>query len=149
MGFDTPTFVFIPNSLPVELMRTDIPYVLQYGSGNIDLFACVINIWDSNYTRAIAFIFHLGIYVLKKHSGLLQQIYRVNGLTGRCIDRLLHLLWSIVDMNYQYSGCMSANWYSIRHVFTVGERTVVLKIIARCSITQNPNGQWNIGNVAV
>ena len=31
---------------------------------------------------------------------------------------------------------------------TVGERTVALKIIARCSITQTPTGQWNIDNVA-
>ena len=32
---------------------------------------------------------------------------------------------------------------------TVGERTVALKIIACCSITQTPTGQWNIDNVAV
>ena len=32
---------------------------------------------------------------------------------------------------------------------TVGERTVALKIIARCSITQTPIGQWNIDNFAV
>ena len=32
--------------------------------------------------------------------------------------------------------------------FTVGERTVTLKIIARCSITQTPTGQWIIDNVA-
>ena len=31
---------------------------------------------------------------------------------------------------------------------TVGERTVALKIIARCSMTQTPTGQWNIDNVA-
>ena len=31
---------------------------------------------------------------------------------------------------------------------TVGERTVAVKIIARCSITQTPPGQWNIDNVA-
>ena len=31
---------------------------------------------------------------------------------------------------------------------TVGERTVAVKIIARCSITQTPSGQWNIDNVA-
>ena len=38
---------------------------------------------------------------------------------------------------------------SNRSTVTVGERTVVLKIIARCSITQTPTGQWNIDNVAV
>ena len=31
---------------------------------------------------------------------------------------------------------------------TVGERTVALKIIACCSITQTTTGQWNIYNVA-
>ena len=31
---------------------------------------------------------------------------------------------------------------------TVGDRTVALNIIARCSITQTPTGQWNIDNVA-
>ena len=34
-------------------------------------------------------------------------------------------------------------------IITVGERTVALKIIARCSITQTPSGQWNIDNFAV
>ena len=33
-------------------------------------------------------------------------------------------------------------------IYTVGERTVALKIIARCSITQTPTGQGNIENVA-
>ena len=33
-------------------------------------------------------------------------------------------------------------------VYTVGDRTVALNIIARCSITQTPTGQWNIDNVA-
>ena len=32
---------------------------------------------------------------------------------------------------------------------TVGEQTVALKIIACCSVTQTPTGQWNIDNVAV
>ena len=31
---------------------------------------------------------------------------------------------------------------------TVGERTAALQIIARCSITQTPTGQWSIENVA-
>ena len=31
---------------------------------------------------------------------------------------------------------------------TVGDRTVALNIIARCSITQTPTGQWNIDNVS-
>ena len=31
---------------------------------------------------------------------------------------------------------------------TVGDRTVALNIIARCSITQTPTGQWNIDNGA-
>ena len=34
------------------------------------------------------------------------------------------------------------------HMYTVGERTVALNIIACCSITQTPTGQWNIDNVA-
>ena len=33
---------------------------------------------------------------------------------------------------------------NISITFTIGERTVAFKIIARCSITQNPTGQWNI-----
>ena len=36
-----------------------------------------------------------------------------------------------------------------RATYTVEERTVALKIIARCSITQTPTGQWNIDNFAV
>ena len=36
-----------------------------------------------------------------------------------------------------------------KHGTTVGKRTVALKIIARCSITQTPTGQWNIDNFAV
>ena len=32
-------------------------------------------------------------------------------------------------------------------IITVGDRTVALNIIARCSITQTPTGQWNIDNV--
>ena len=32
--------------------------------------------------------------------------------------------------------------------YTVGEGTVALKIIACCSITQTPTGQWNIENIA-
>ena len=32
---------------------------------------------------------------------------------------------------------------------TVGERIVALEIIARCSISQTPTGQWNINNIAV
>ena len=38
--------------------------------------------------------------------------------------------------------------YQPRCRITVGERTITLKIIARCSITQTPTGQWNIDNVA-
>ena len=33
-------------------------------------------------------------------------------------------------------------------IVTVGDRTVALNIIARCSITQTPTGQWSIDNVA-
>ena len=30
------------------------------------------------------------------------------------------------------------------YLYTVGDRTVALNIIARCSITQTPTGQWSI-----
>ena len=46
---------------------------------------------------------------------------------------------------------MYLNYYADKDpsLFTVGERTIAFEIIARCSITQTPTGQWNIDNVAV
>ena len=50
--------------------------------------------------------------------------------------------------NEQYTTNAS-NWVQTQGLkITVGEHTVALKIIARCSITQTPKGQWNIDNVA-
>ena len=51
-----------------------------------------------------------------------------------------YIIMIIVD------SCMI--WFHFDCIITVGDRTVVLNIIARCSTTQTPTGQWNIDNVA-
>ena len=79
-----------------------------------------------------------------------------NQLVPRAIVKLLRGNTILMKINGRWNGndrihIQSLSWsiHSSRPSVTVGERTVALKIIACCSITQTPTGQWNIDNVAV
>ena len=62
----------------------------------------------------------------------------------RCSFRLgLNVLTPHVSISIQIQIQIQNNIY-----LTVGERTVALKIIARCAITQTPTEPWNTDNIA-
>ena len=88
-----------------------------------------------------ALVFYTQI-ITKRHRSLILWVR-----SWKSLVRLWRISPGIVS-DIKHNLVIKGDWDIAAYIFTVGERTVALKIIACCSITQTLTGQWIIDNVA-